>query len=62
MKRHRLPPHAAPKAPLPSFYSKAGLLKYDCPTPDCKAWFVTFDPVNALCKECNQTMIHSEIL
>lgn len=46
---YKLPPYAAPKVPLFPRFKRAGLLKYDCPTPDCTTWFVTYDPLDVTC-------------
>lgn len=43
-------------------YGHLGLMKYDCPTPCCSAWFVTFDPLNVRCDDCGEMMIDTQVL
>ena len=62
MNSSSLPGRGAPKVPLTPAFRKLGLLKYDCPNPDCSSWFVTFDPLDVLCKDCQRTMVDTEIL
>ncbi len=62
MKDHLKLTGASPKIPLHPAYGKSGLLKYDCPNPACTAWFVTFDSLDVLCKDCYRTMVDTEIL
>lgn len=62
MKNNSKTAGASPKVPLHPAYKKSGLRKYDCPNPDCSAWFVTFDPLDVLCKDCRETMLDTEVM
>lgn len=59
---YKLPPHAAPKVPLSPRFKCSGLLKYDCPTPECTAWFVTYDSLDVTCNACQCKMIDTGML
>ena len=40
-------------------FRELGLLKYDCPSIGCGAWFVTLHELNVACKDCCKDMICS---